>query len=69
MCVLIFFLSVVSLEKFAESDYHRLALQQLETCPRAMETLGAPPLKVHNIRLTDRYNRVDQHTAQVQAQV
>ncbi|TNN33888.1 Cytochrome c oxidase assembly factor 1 [Liparis tanakae] len=53
-----------SKERFAESDYHRLALQKLEACPVAMETLGAPPLKVHNIHLTDRNNRVDRRTAQ-----
>ncbi|XP_031733052.1 uncharacterized protein coa1 isoform X1 [Anarrhichthys ocellatus] len=52
-------------KKFVESDYHRLALQKLEACPVAMESLGAPPLKVHNIHLTDRNNRIDQHTAQV----
>lgn len=59
------FLSTVQLERFVESDYHRLALQKLEACPLAMESLGAPPLKVHNIHLTNRNNRVDQHTAQV----
>ncbi|XP_068196765.1 cytochrome c oxidase assembly factor 1 homolog [Antennarius striatus] len=52
-------------ETFAKSDYHKLALQKLESCPVAMETLGSPPLKVHNIHLSDRANRVDQHTAQI----
>ncbi|KAK2844022.1 hypothetical protein Q5P01_010681 [Channa striata] len=56
-------------KKFAESDFHKLALQELEACPVAMESLGAPPLKVHNIHLTDRSNRVDQHTAQVKIPV
>ncbi|KAM7378660.1 hypothetical protein PAMP_004271 [Pampus punctatissimus] len=56
-------------KKFTESDYHRLALQQLEACPVAMVSLGAPPLKVHNIHLTDRYNRIDQHTAQIKIPV
>lgn len=59
------FCLLLQLEKFVESDYHRLALQKLEACPVAMESLGAPPLKVHNIHLTDRNNHVDQHTAQV----
>ncbi len=59
------FCLLLQLEKFVESDYHRLALQKLEACPVAMETLGAPPLKVHNIHLTDRNNCIDQHTAQV----
>ncbi|XP_067330007.1 uncharacterized protein [Channa argus] len=56
-------------KRFAESDYHKLALQKLEACPVAMESLGAPPLKVHNIHLTDRNNRVDQHTAQIKIPV
>ncbi|XP_031603395.1 cytochrome c oxidase assembly factor 1 homolog [Oreochromis aureus] len=56
-------------KNFAESDYHRLALQELEACPVAMESLGAPPLKVHNIHLTDRYNHVDKHTAQIKIPV
>ncbi|KAM7401452.1 hypothetical protein PAMA_005587 [Pampus argenteus] len=56
-------------KKFTESDYHRLALQQLEACPVAMVSLGAPPLKVHNIHLTDRYNCMNQHTAQIKIPV
>lgn len=56
-------------KKFSESDYHRQALQKLKTCPVAMERLGAPPLKVHNIHLTDRDNRVDQNTAQMKIPV
>ncbi|XP_068427244.1 cytochrome c oxidase assembly factor 1 homolog isoform X2 [Clinocottus analis] len=56
-------------KRFVESDYHRLALQKLEACPVAMESLGAPPLKVHNIHLTDRNNRIDQHTAQIKIPV
>ncbi|XP_026229371.1 cytochrome c oxidase assembly factor 1 homolog [Anabas testudineus] len=55
--------------KFAQSDYHRLALHKLEACPVAMQNLGAPPLRVHNIHLTDRSNRVDQHTAQMKIPV
>lgn len=42
-----------------------MALQKLEACPTAMESLGTPPLKVHNIHLTDRSNRIDQHMAKV----
>ncbi|KAM3865902.1 cytochrome c oxidase assembly factor 1 homolog [Diretmus argenteus] len=56
-------------KKFAESDYHRLAVVKLETCPVAMESLGAPPLKVHNIHLSDRNNRIDHYTAQVKIPV
>ncbi|KAM9844349.1 cytochrome c oxidase assembly factor 1 homolog [Aulostomus maculatus] len=56
-------------KKFAESEYHRLAVQKLEACRVAMESLGAPPLKVHNIRLTDRANRMDHLTAQMKIPV
>ncbi|XP_070775580.1 cytochrome c oxidase assembly factor 1 homolog [Enoplosus armatus] len=56
-------------KKFVESDYHRLAVQKLDACPVAMESLGAPPLKVHNIHLTDRHNCVAQHTAQMKIPV
>ncbi|KAM6919171.1 cytochrome c oxidase assembly factor 1 homolog [Xenentodon cancila] len=56
-------------KKFAESDYHILAVRQLEDCPLAMDGLGAPPLKVHNIHLLDRSNRIDQHSAQIKIPV
>ncbi|XP_029308650.1 cytochrome c oxidase assembly factor 1 homolog [Cottoperca gobio] len=56
-------------KNFAESDYHRLALQKLEACSVAMESLGAPPLKVHNIHLTDRNNCINQRTAQIKIPV
>ncbi|CAN9502963.1 unnamed protein product [Ophioblennius macclurei] len=55
--------------KFAQSEYHKLAVQELESSPLAMESLGAPPLKVHNIHLTDRDNRVDQRSAQLKIPV
>ncbi|XP_018551478.1 cytochrome c oxidase assembly factor 1 homolog isoform X1 [Lates calcarifer] len=56
-------------KKFAGSDYYTLALQKLEECPEAMESLGVPPLKVYNIHLTDRHNRVDHNTAQIKIPV
>ncbi|XP_060940410.1 cytochrome c oxidase assembly factor 1 homolog isoform X2 [Limanda limanda] len=56
-------------QKFTGSDWHRMSMQKLEACPAAMESLGVPPLKVYNIHLTDRYNRVDQHTAQIKIHV
>ncbi|XP_034039059.1 cytochrome c oxidase assembly factor 1 homolog [Thalassophryne amazonica] len=56
-------------KRFTQSDYHILAVQKLEACPDAMESLGAPPLKVHNIHLTDRLNRIDQHKAQIKIPV
>lgn len=52
-------------EKFAASEYYQLALHKLEKCAYAMESLGAPPLKVHNLHLTDRQNYIDQQRAQV----
>lgn len=54
---------------FSRSDYHRLALERLEANPVAMESLGAPPLTVYNIHLTDRHNKVDQQTAQIKIPV
>ncbi|KAK0155395.1 Cytochrome c oxidase assembly factor 1 [Merluccius polli] len=56
-------------KNFAKSEYHRLALARLEMSPAAMEGLGAPPLKVHNIHLFDRDNRIDQHIAKVKIPV
>ncbi|KAL6104723.1 coa1 [Pungitius sinensis] len=56
-------------KKFVASDYHRLALERLEACPVAMDSLGAPPLKVHNIHLTDKDNRINQQTAQIKIPV
>uniref|UniRef100_A0A671UCN0 Cytochrome C oxidase assembly factor 1 n=1 Tax=Sparus aurata TaxID=8175 RepID=A0A671UCN0_SPAAU len=54
---------------FTQSDYHRLALLKLEECPIAMESLGAPPLRVYNIHLTDRYNCIDPQRAQIKIPV
>lgn len=53
------------LEQFSKADFYKLALQKLEACPVAMERLGCPPLKVHNIHLSDRTNHIDGQTAQV----
>lgn len=52
-------------ENFAKSEYYRLALEELNNNSTAMASLGAPPLKIHNIHLSDRHNRMDHNSAQV----
>lgn len=52
-------------ENFSQAEYYRLALEQLNGHSTAMASLGAPPLKVYNLHLSDRYNRMDHFRAQV----
>ncbi|KAF4089547.1 hypothetical protein AMELA_G00068000 [Ameiurus melas] len=55
--------------KLAKSEYYRSAVEQLNHHSTAMANLGAPPLKIHNIHLTDRYNRIDHTVAQLKIPV
>ncbi|CAB1317454.1 unnamed protein product [Coregonus sp. 'balchen'] len=59
-CCMMYYLLQVKyhLENFSRSDHHRLALEQLEANQTAMDILGAPPPKVHNIHLSDRHNHI-----------
>lgn len=56
-------------ENFAKAEYYRQALEQLNNNSTAMASLGAPPLKIHNIHLSDRHNRMDHSSAQVSSSI
>ncbi|XP_073406136.1 cytochrome c oxidase assembly factor 1 homolog [Dendrobates tinctorius] len=65
-CAMMYYLIQKS---FAKKEYYLDALQKLQSQSNVLEMLGAPPLKVHNLRLTDRYNHVDKTTAQIKIPV
>ncbi|XP_075683173.1 cytochrome c oxidase assembly factor 1 homolog isoform X3 [Rhinoderma darwinii] len=65
-CAMMYYLIQKS---FAQKGYYLDALQKLESQSDVLDMLGAPPLKVHNLRLTDKYNHVDKTTAQIKIPV
>ncbi|KAM4027773.1 cytochrome c oxidase assembly factor 1 homolog isoform 1-T5 [Anomaloglossus baeobatrachus] len=65
-CAMMYYLIQKS---FSQKEYYLDALQKLQSHSSVLERLGAPPLKVHNLRLTDRYNHVDKTTAQIKIPV
>nr|XP_005609158.1 cytochrome c oxidase assembly factor 1 homolog isoform X2 [Equus caballus]XP_008525515.1 PREDICTED: cytochrome c oxidase assembly factor 1 homolog isoform X2 [Equus przewalskii] len=63
-CTLIYYL----IQTFSRASYYQSALEQLHSRPEALEALG-PPLSVHYLHLTDRYNFVDIADAQLKIPV
>ncbi|XP_053323181.1 cytochrome c oxidase assembly factor 1 homolog [Spea bombifrons] len=54
---------------FASKEYYLSAVEKLKSQTEALEVLGAPPLKVHYLRLTDKHNRVSPTNAQIKIPV
>ncbi|XP_059828355.1 cytochrome c oxidase assembly factor 1 homolog [Hypanus sabinus] len=56
-------------QNFAKSEYYKLAIEELKKSDVALDALGAPPLQIRNIKLTDRNNRVDGISAKIKIPV
>ncbi|XP_069768851.1 cytochrome c oxidase assembly factor 1 homolog [Narcine bancroftii] len=56
-------------QNFAKSEYYKLAIDELKKNDVALAALGAPPLQIRNIKLTDRNNRVDGISARIKIPV
>ncbi|XP_063308196.1 cytochrome c oxidase assembly factor 1 homolog [Pelobates fuscus] len=54
---------------FAKKEYYLSAIEKLNSKTEALELLGAPPLKIHFLRLTDKYNHVNPSAAQIKIPV
>ncbi|NXD26986.1 COA1 factor, partial [Spelaeornis formosus] len=50
---------------FSRAQYYQQALEHLNSNTDALEALGAPPLKVHSIHLTDGNTCVDTERAEI----
>uniref|UniRef100_A0A8C5PCD3 Cytochrome c oxidase assembly factor 1 n=1 Tax=Leptobrachium leishanense TaxID=445787 RepID=A0A8C5PCD3_9ANUR len=54
---------------FAKKEYYMSAIEKLNSKADALDVLGAPPLKIHYLRLTDKYNLVNPSAAQIKIPV
>ncbi|TRY89287.1 hypothetical protein DNTS_014795 [Danionella cerebrum] len=54
---------------FAKAEHYRMAVEELKKNALAMASLGSPPLKIHNLHLTDGHNRFDESHAQLKIPV